>query len=141
MKRKRRTEILISGSKELAASMAALAEERHQVEFMTEPENGLVMVKMRETAQNSLFYLGEVFVTECKARVNGTVGIGIVKGHEPELACHLAVIDAAFGATVPETEEWTELLLKEEEAIFERRRAEGRSILKTKVRFETMDTE
>ena len=41
------------------------------------------MVKVRESAQRTLFYLGEVLITECKVMINGFLGIGMVKGHEP----------------------------------------------------------
>lgn len=141
MRRKQRTEILINGSQELAESFAYEIEKNYPVTVIQEPENGLVMLKVRETSKKSLFYLGEVLVTECKAMVEGNIGIGMVKGHHPELAYHLAVIDAAFLGKLPETERWTESLEKEKRNIEEIRRTKNEAILKTKVSFETMDVQ
>nr|WP_263324510.1 phosphonate C-P lyase system protein PhnG [Neobacillus sp. Marseille-Q6967] len=141
MRRKRRTEILINGSKEVAAGMAKEILDHYETEMMEEPNDGLVMVKVRESAKKSLFYIGEVFVTECKVRVNNSLGIGIVTGHEKELAYHLAVIDAAYKASLKETEGWEELLLEEEQMIEKEKAAKMNQVLKTKVSFETMDTE
>jgi alpha-D-ribose 1-methylphosphonate 5-triphosphate synthase subunit PhnG len=139
MKRRRRTEILINGSQKQSEQMAHFILEKYQVKVIQEPESGLVMLKVRETSQKSLFYLGEVLVTECKVQIGGIIGIGIVTGDQPDLAFHLAVIDAAFEANLPETIGWVELLETEEKAIQEKRTIANRSILKTKVNFETMD--
>ncbi|NOV02949.1 phosphonate C-P lyase system protein PhnG [Paenibacillus planticolens] len=139
MKRKQRTEVLINGSPQLAAALANEIKGRYSVAVMEEPNHGLVMVKVRETAQKSLFYLGEVLVTECKVQIEGAVGIGIVKGDEPEKAYDLAVIDAAYAARLEETEAWTALLLSEGERLAAKRQDDHTSVLRTKVDFETMD--
>lgn len=139
MKRKQRTEILINGSPQLTAALANEIKGRYSVAVMDEPNHGLVMVKVRETAQKSLFYLGEVLVTECKVQIEGAVGIGIVKGDEPEKAYDLAVIDGAYAARLEETEAWTALLLSEGERLAAKRQDEQTSVLRTKVDFETMD--
>ncbi|MBP1967523.1 phosphonate C-P lyase system protein PhnG [Paenibacillus aceris] len=139
MKRKQRTEMLINGSPQLAADLANEIKGRYSVAVMEEPNYGLVMVKVRETAQKSLFYLGEVLVTECKVQVEGAVGIGIVKGDEPEKAYDLAVIDAAYAARLEETEAWTTLLQSESERLAAKRQDHQSSVLRTKVDFETMD--
>lgn len=140
MKRRRRTEILINGSYKQVEDMANCIKDNYQVKVIQEPESGLVMLKVRETSQKSLFYPGEVLVTECKVQINGKIGIGIVAGDQPEFSYHLAVIDASFEAMLPETVRWMELLLENEEKIIqEQRAAASRAILKTKVNFETMD--
>ncbi|WP_199617695.1 phosphonate C-P lyase system protein PhnG [Paenibacillus alkalitolerans] len=139
MRRKRRTEILINGSREIPARLAQQIIGRYEVKTIERPNNGLVMIKARETAKKSLFYFGEVFVTECKVQIGGAVGLGIVKGHEPELAYQLAVIDAAYQAGLDETKRWQEELTAEEHAIEQKRKARQRKIMQTKVNFETMD--
>ncbi|EKN65917.1 hypothetical protein BABA_18012 [Neobacillus bataviensis LMG 21833] len=141
MKRKRRTEILINGSKKLAAAMANEILENYIASMMEEPNDGLVMVKVRESAKKSLFYIGEVFVTECKVSIHDSLGIGVVTGHEKELAYQLAVIDAAYTAGLKETESWEKLLLQEEKKIAMDRADKLKQVLNTKVSFETMDTE
>nr|WP_309098698.1 phosphonate C-P lyase system protein PhnG [Fredinandcohnia onubensis] len=139
MKRRRRTEILINGSSDLAENFAKSIQNRYEVNVIQEPEDSLVMVKMRETSKKSLFYPGEVFVTESKVQIQDTIGIGIVSGNQPELAYQLAIIDAAFVARLPETIDWIDRLLQEEQNLQQRQADATNSILKTKVNFETMD--
>jgi len=135
----RRTRILIDYGKATAITMAEFIKEKYSIEMISEPTEALTMIKVRESAQNSLFYLGEVLVTETKVRVAGKLGIGLVKGHETDLSLALAIIDAAYSADLPETEKW-QVLLEEleragEDAIAHRIQQSAR----TKVNFETMN--
>lgn len=138
--RHRRTRILIEGDRGLAPGLSARIRESHSVSTLEEPNEGLVMVRMRESAKNGSFNLGEVLVTEAKALMGETIGIGIVVGHEPELALSLAVIDAAFAAGIPECAAIEADLLAEEARIAGRDSSEAAAILKTRVDFQTMDT-
>lgn len=139
MNRKKRTEILIKGSAGIAEGFAAEILRNHQVVTAEESNTGVVMIKVRDSAKKNLFYLGEVLVTECKVMINGSLGIGMVKGHAPEFAFHLAVIDAAYNAQLAETGHWINVLLDEEQAILQENRETAEKIMKTKVNFETMD--
>ncbi|MDH6670501.1 alpha-D-ribose 1-methylphosphonate 5-triphosphate synthase subunit PhnG [Paenibacillus sp. LBL] len=139
MQRRQRTEILINGSREIPARLAQQIIDHYEVNTLEQPNNGLVMMKVRETSQKSLFYLGEVFVTESKVQIGQAMGLGLVKGHESELAYQLAVIDAAYQAGIEETKHWTEVLLAEEEVINHKKKAFQHKVLQTKVNFETMD--
>ena len=139
MNRKKRTEILIRGSADVAGKLAREILNKYDVTTVEKSNNGMVMVKIRESAQRSLFYLGEVFITECKVMISGCLGIGMVKGAEPELAYSLAVVDAACNADLPETKAWDALLLLEESHINQAYTASMQKILKTKVSFDTMD--
>ena len=139
MNRRRRTKILIDGSPQLAKVLASEIERNYAIQVVTEPNHALTMIKMRETAKKSLFYLGEVLVTETKIKIDQSFGIGIVVGDEEELSYYLAVIDAAYEAGLAETQNWTALLEKEEQHIREKRKQLEANLLKTKVNFETMD--
>ncbi|MDK2780969.1 MAG: alpha-D-ribose 1-methylphosphonate 5-triphosphate synthase subunit PhnG [Trichococcus sp.] len=86
MNKTRRTRILIDYGKATAITMAEIIKEKYPIEMISEPTEALTMIKVRESAQNSLFYLGEVLVTETKVRVAGKLGIGLVKGHETDLS-------------------------------------------------------
>ncbi len=141
MKRRRRTEILVNGAKELAAQLAEEITRRYDVKTIEAPNHGLVMIKARETSKKSLFYIGEVFVTECKVQIHDAIGLGILKSDDRQHAYHLAVIDAAYQADLPETTGWTDRLLAAEAAWLDRRLAAQRGVLQTKVNFETMDEE
>ncbi len=138
MNRRRRTEILIKGSIELARGLVQSLEGKYEYRVTEAPNNGLVMIKQRETAKNSSFYLGEVLVTEAKVEIKGVLGLGIVAGNNEELAYLLAIIDAAYNAKLPETEKWEEGLLAEAAKIeAELMKRQGKLML-TKVNFETM---
>ena len=139
MIRKTRTEILIKGSSEVSVKLAQEILNVYEVKTLEEPNNSLVMVKVRESAQRSLFYLGEVIITECKVMLEGALGIGMVMGHESELAYNLAIIDAAYNANCPETKKWANVLLFEEVQIKEACEVLKNKVLKTKVNFDTMD--
>ena len=106
MKRNRRTRILVNGAAKLRSSMAAAIIASNTVLEIEPPTEGLVMLTVRETARGSLFHLGELLVTESKARIGQTLGLGIVAGSNPKAAWELAVIDAAFNAALPQTEGW-----------------------------------
>jgi len=139
MDRKKRTEILLKGSFEVVAKLAQEILHKYDIKTVQEPNHGLVMVKVRETSRRSMFYLGEVLITECKVLINGSLGIGIVKGQAPELAYYLAIIDAAYNAGLPETKDWTTALLVEEDRIKQSHEFFKSKVLKTKVSFQTMD--
>ncbi|MDU1067756.1 phosphonate C-P lyase system protein PhnG [Clostridium sp.] len=139
MDRKKRTEILIRGNKNLHIELAEQIKSKYKINVVEEPENGIVMIKMRETAKRELFYLGEVLVTEAKVSINGTLGMGIVVGDNEELALNLAIIDCAYKCNFEETLCWNTLLTKEAIEINKKEFKEASKILKTKVDFRTMD--
>jgi len=139
MERARRTRVLIEGSAELRRRLRRVVEERRSITTVEEARGGLVMMKMRETSKNSLFYIGELLVTEAKVQIEGSMGIGIIAGDDREAARDLAVIDAAFNAGLEETSRWEESLLAEESRIAGREALEAARIDRTRVSFESMD--
>jgi alpha-D-ribose 1-methylphosphonate 5-triphosphate synthase subunit PhnG len=138
MNRRRRTEILIKGSMEVAKKLSEEIESIYDVKIVEEPNYGLVMIKMREGAKKSLFYLGEILVTETKVQINGKLGIGIVSGNNYDLSYWLAVIDAAYNAELNEIRGWEEILINEEIHINDEITREQGKVLMTKVNFDTM---
>lgn len=130
---------MIDYGRAAALRMAKTIEGSYPIEMISEPNEALTMIKVRESAKNSLFYLGEVLITETRVRVVGKLGIGLVKGHEAELSRALAVIDAAYSAGLPETQEWQETLERLELAGKEAIDRRQRELARTKVNFETMN--
>lgn len=141
MTRRRRTRVLIQGEPSLRMHLAAQTREYADVFTVSEPAAGLVMNRMRDTAQKMQFYLGEVLVTECKVQINGHLGLGILTGDDEQAALDLAIIDAAFAAQLEITRPWIELLEAEELRISGRRAQEEARILETRVDFQTMDSD
>jgi alpha-D-ribose 1-methylphosphonate 5-triphosphate synthase subunit PhnG len=139
MNRKRRTEILLRGRRKIAKVLAEEIGSKYKIVVVQEAQNALIMVKFREKAYSSLFYLGEVLVTEAKVMIKNQVGTGILRGHDDELAYWLAVVDAAYNAKLKETCAWEDLLVSEEMLVQLKQKSNQALIQKTKVDFETMN--
>ena len=139
MNRKRRCKVLIDGNSKIAEQLAAVIKSNYKINVLDVPNNGLVMMKMRENAKQSLFYIGEVAVIEARVEVQGSIGLGVLIGSDSQLAYNLAVIDAAYNANLPEILSWRDILLAEEGLIEKKIKSKTASILKTKVDFATMD--
>ena len=144
MKRYERTRALVEGDPALARAIVCEVERdgsQGAVAVLDEPREELVMVQARETAQGSLFFLGEALMTSCRVRVGETVGLGLLLGSNRCRAYELAVIDAAFsgpgGAAF--AARWDDRLSKEAARIRAREAAEQQLIQRTKVDFSTMD--
>ncbi len=143
MRRHERTRVLVDGDRSLARRMAAEVESAHPVEVLDDPREGLVMVKVRESAKRSLFYLGEALMTSCRVRVSGATGLGMVLGDDRALAYDLAVIDAAFSIDGGgfDAARWEDELAREGARIEAERALAQAAADKTRVDFSTMEVE
>ena len=140
MNRRMRTEILIQSSPLLGEQMANEITSAYEVIELLAPRQGLTMVKVRETAKNSLFYMGEILMTEAMVEIDGHVGVGMITGIEEQRARHLAIIDAAYEAHLPESHSWNVQLMEAEQTLQENKAREHAQLMKTKVSFDTMNT-
>jgi len=138
VKRAERTKLLIDVGREEAFNMAQIIEARYDVTEVQAAREGLVMVKMRESAQQSLFYIGEVLVTETKVKVGDAFGLGLVKEHDPQLSRALAIIDAAYNGQLQETVHWAQTFELLTKRMQQQQHETKRSIERTKVQFNTM---
>lgn len=141
MVRKVRTKILANASAEFLKQLANEIESQYPIQMIEEPESGLVMIKMRESAQQYQFYLGEVFVTECKVMIGEVIGLGILQGAHKKKARCMAIIDAAFNAHLTLCSSLEEALSAEEDRQLHKQRELVASVLATKVDFDTLDEE
>ena len=137
MQRAERTKLLIEVGRQEAMDMAKMICEQYEVIDIQEPRAGLVMVKMRESAKQSLFYIGEVLVTEAKVKVGDAFGLGIVREEEPVFARALAVIDAAYNGNFA-PQEWATIFTNLSQRLETEQQQTKRSIERTKVQFDTM---
>lgn len=138
MKRQHRTKLLIDVGREEALALAAQIEAAYCVKDIQPAREGLVMVKMRESSHQSLFFIGEVLITEAKVQIDEHFGIGLVREYEPQLARALAIIDAAYNAQLAETNAWQSCFEQLEQRLLEQQQRTKRSIERTKVNFNTM---
>lgn len=138
VKRAERTKLLIEVGREEALQMANEVCKQYEVIEVQAPREGLVMVKMRESAQQSLFYIGETVVTETKVKIGDAFGLGLVREYEPELSKALAIIDAAYNGQLPVIVVWEEIFTKLSQRLEMEQQEVKRSIERTKVQFDTM---
>lgn len=131
--------ILAKASTEETAELAGKIKRECEIKMLKEPQKTLVMVKVRESVKNSLFYLGEILATECMVTVKGVRGMTVIAGDDFEKAVDAAVIDGYLNCA-GETEA-SVVIDKIRE--LGRKQAEGRAALnrqlrKSKVNFNVM---
>lgn len=138
MDRKLWTRVFAKYGRQEAIDFFLKYKEELDFDIISGPSEGLVMVKTREHAKNTLFYMGEVLITETKIRHGSTVGTGLVKGSDNELSQAMAFIDLSIKME-QFTTELNEILntLKNVEANDIAEKTE--KILQTKVSFEMMN--
>ncbi|MCL1792549.1 MAG: phosphonate C-P lyase system protein PhnG [Oscillospiraceae bacterium] len=103
------------------------------------PHKTLVMLKIRESARNSLFYAGEALACECMVKLGDNKGFAASLGDDLEKVYAMAVIDAALNSNLPETGLITESLKKWEGKIKKRRALDSGLAMSTKVNFSVME--
>jgi alpha-D-ribose 1-methylphosphonate 5-triphosphate synthase subunit PhnG len=143
LQRYERCRILVEGDSSLAQEIAAEIEKEHRVEIIDEPHEELVMIKVRESVRNSLFYLGEALMCSCRVKLGDTIGHGMVIGTKRNLAYNLALIDAAFSSGIAAKKEadWEARIREEARKLARREAREATLIDKTRVDFSTMKVE
>jgi alpha-D-ribose 1-methylphosphonate 5-triphosphate synthase subunit PhnG len=129
---------LAKADRQDVAAMAAYIRETHRPVILKEPGKTLAMIKMREPVKQSLFYIGEVIVSEAVVEIDGVQGAAVVMGDDVGKSLDMAIIDAAINKGV-----FTgmETLLTLERGQHDMVMRENSMHLKTMVNFESMDQE
>ena len=126
---------MAKADREFVIGIANKIKETEEITIVKEPEKVLTMIKMREPVKESLFYLGEVIVTEAAVSIGGTNGVAVLMGDDYEKTSSMAIIDAAFnsGGLQDETP-----FLEMEEQLLAQEEKENALFQKTMVDFKTM---
>ncbi len=130
------SEIIAEASPEAVREIAELIAGRLPVKVLKSPSPGMVMVQQGEPVENTVFLLGEAFVTECEVEVDGQLGYGCILGTGRERALCGAMVDAVMGGRHPFEKEIAPLLEAEQQRIEARWDVESRAIASTRVSFE-----
>lgn len=141
MERQERTRILIEGDPSVLDRIAREIEGLYDVALVRKPTEELVMLRVRESAKRSQFYLGEALMTSCVVRIGSAYGYGMVMGEDHGRALDLAVIDAAYALDAAQCEirGWNDLLVESDKQIEYRKRMRNEALLRTQVDFSTME--
>ena len=138
MEKRRISKILARAGKEEVKRLADEIKEKHSPVIVKAPEKSLTMIRMREPVQESLFYLGEVIVSEAIVDMDGTKGVAVIMGDDFDKVLDMAVIDAACNKGVFERYDFLEQIEKEQTHRLEK---ENALFMQTMVSFHSMDTE
>lgn len=139
MNRRERSAILAAAASDEVKRIAQAIQERHDIQILKEPQKTLVMVKVRESVQGALFYLGEVLATESMVVVDGAKGASVVAGDDFEKCMALAVIDGYFNLPEAEGKDVIEQeIIKLKTAQKQAREAINRELRRSQVNFNVM---
>ena len=136
--RRRLFRILAHADEVAVLAMAQKLRDAHEVVVVKPPEKTLAMVKLRETVENGLFYVGEVIVWDAAVTLGGVPGMAVAMEGSADKALAMAVIDAAVSGGMFEDQakllnwEATQALRNGREAAMHRQ---------TAVHFTSMDAE
>lgn len=138
MDKKRLFKIMARADDNIICNIAQRIKENNNIVIIKEPKKTLTMIKMREPVKSSLFYIGEVMVTECMVEIDNIKGMAVLMGDNFAKTLDMAIIDAAINKGVFEDE--TTLLNIEKEIIIKEQKINAMH-LKTMVSFNSMDSE
>lgn len=138
MEKRRLFKIMSKADRNEMINLAEEIKKVYDVVVVKEPEKALAMIKMREPVKESIFYLGEVIVTEATVSVNGVNGTAVTMGDDYEKTISMAIVDAAYNGSLFEKEQ---LLLEWEKEQVCKEEKENAMFMKTMVNFNSMDSE
>lgn len=138
MEKRRISKILARVSKEQVKRLADEIKEKYSPVIIKAPEKSLTMIRMREPVQESLFYLGEVIVSEAIVDLDGAKGVAVMMGDDFDKVLDMAVIDAACNKGVFQRYDFLFQLEKEQTLQLEK---ENALFMQTMVSFHSMDSE
>jgi alpha-D-ribose 1-methylphosphonate 5-triphosphate synthase subunit PhnG len=133
-------QIACHGRINLLKRLAAEIANSYEVEIVKEPSPVLVMMRVEESVENTIFNAGEIFAIECEVKVNGVSGFScIINENEYERAYYAALLSAVFKTNSPLNNKQLKALKKELDSINRKRSLEFGAIKSTKVKFEVME--
>lgn len=138
MEKKRLTKILCKASDDTVRALAQEIKNQYPVVVVKEPEKTLTMIKMHEPVHESLFYIGEVIVSEAIVTLGDAKGVAVIMGDNYEKVLNMAIIDAACNKGVFTEMSVLEALEKQQQLEVEK---ENAMFMKTMVNFTSMHTE
>ncbi len=139
MQKKRLFQIMSKATTKRLKMLAEQISDRHEIAIIKAPAKNLAMIKMREPVKSSLYYLGEVMVTEAVVACNGIKGMAVTMGDDLDRALYMAIIDCGFNNGFSVMDEINERLLALEARQQKHLEQENAMHLKTMVSFNTMD--
>jgi len=139
MKKKQLSMLLNFASRSEVIALGEQLEGKYEVQTLKKPRKTLVMLKLRESAKNSLFYAGEALVCECMVKIKGVGGFAAALGDDFEKVYSMAIIDAVMNLGDPEQERISAIFRKWESQMDKARARDSKIAMSTKVDFNIME--
>ena len=139
MKKKQLFRILNFAERDEVINFGKRLESLYDVATLKKPQKTLCLLKVRESARNSLFYAGESLTCECIVALEGKNGFAAALGDDLEKVYAMAIIDAAMNSDIPEKEALSTLLLKWDNTIQKKHATDAKVVMSTKVNFSVME--
>lgn len=112
-----RNQVLAEGDARVWEQLAEEIVGISRVTVVKPPSISLVTLRARDSVEDVVVNLGEVFVTECEVELDRVRGWGYVLGNEPVKALAIATIDAALNANHELTDKILEIIKMQQEAL------------------------
>lgn len=138
MNKRQLSKILAKADAKKVRELAEELKESHEITVVKAPEKSLTMIKMRDPVKETLFYLGEVIVSEAIVDLDGAKGTAVLMGDDFDKVLNMAIIDAACNKGVFVRYDVLEQLEAEQ---IRRTEQENALFLNTMVNFHSMDSE
>lgn len=138
MEKRRISKILARAGAKQVKALADEIKKNHSPVIVKAPEKSLTMIRMREPVKESLFYLGEVIVSEAIVDLDGAKGVAVLMGDDFDKVLDMAVIDAACNKGVFQRYDALEQMEREQTVHLEK---ENAMFMQTMVSFHSMDSE
>lgn len=122
----------------LTLAEQVLAEPGAPITLIQPPRVGMMMLRLREPVEGTVFNAGEVLVTEAHLTLGGHQGYAMRLGRAPELTLAAAVLDAAVAASHPLSQTITAELQTLAAAEQARQQAAWQTVAPTQVVFDEM---
>ena len=130
------SEIVAEMASDAVRAIAETVANRLPVNVVKAPAPGMVMVKHVDPLEQTPFFMGEAYVTECEVEVAGSLGYGCCLGYDEERALCAAVVDAVMESDNPFRGELLRLLDVEESRVRAAWAREEKAVAATRVNFE-----
>lgn len=138
MEKQRLFRIMANASPDSLKELSDKITQNHEVTIVKEPSKTLTMIKMREPVKSSLFYIGEVMVSEAIVEMDGIKGTAVTMGDDFLKVLSMAIIDSGFNNGFWVMKEIEVALTLLEAKQIEKKERENALHLKTMVSFNTM---
>lgn len=139
MMKKRLFSIMAKASLSEIQVIAEPLTHKYSIQIIKEPTKSLAMVQLRETVQESLFYIGEVLVVEAIVSIGDVKGMAVTLGDDFEKVLAMAILDACLNKKIEESSAIEQSLFQLERKQIEKEQKENALFQKTKVNFNSMD--